>query len=964
MLTQSKALALVLVSMFMIPGFASFLTNYAFISPSVFPDEAPNEAIRDHTMPTSNLEFIASSDGRKLILFESVEKLRNAMISLVDVEYVFDSIPAVIVSGSVDSNLEGIRNIYPSRTVKGSQLIIGNKSLNEQVGFTTNTLEHTATWVGVDDLWAKGLYGQGQHIAIIDSGIDNTLLAFKNLTNLNQDRGEYFVMGSLKEKEPPTDLSGHGTHVGGIAVGNGYYTIDKPELYKSHGMAPYATFESIKVLNAQQSGDNLDVLMGIDFALSRNVSVISMSFGTDVFNGTGDLFLEITNKAAEKDILMVAAAGNFGGWGGSTIGSPSLFPTTVSVGAAATPTDPWVDSSRGPGLNGINRPDVLAPGVAIVSVQNGTGKPIAISGTSMAVPHVSGGALLLRQAFPEATAIQIKNAIIASAVDMYWDVEVQGRGMVNFTRAYEILSHRMENPEDLTWSASTNPITIHDGTEAYEDGSPVRKQANSYYRASVINERKQFNISIHSDADMVVSPRFDLYFGNVSVELPENFTLKKGHNVMPLNISVISTQGGFNKGTIYFVDANSTNLMRFMNITYFSKTAFPNGKVLIDRSHDADTPSGYYTNDGVAGKLSELSVVLQNFGYELHENFAPITLDLLSNYHLFVLSDPEIPLTESEIVAIRQFMNNGGSVLIMASGGTSFNEMQPSRYFAIDSFNSLMKYNLNGETIDIEIQKPLTDHYWLNNQTTEAVEAKTVSDQTIFPSNLKFPTFGPPLGLTSDKPVVLATSLGQPAVAAQEVGNGRIIVFSSMEQFTFLQLKFASIGGTENIRELALATMKWLIHPQLIQINYEIGGKLLQSGDKVSLELRKGYIINVARPSYPNGTEIDFGETLQGYITFLSNPIQVFPIAFQWNGAKYQFDITFTVYGEFMLEIPVFSGKFSTNGMLRIETFLEGFEDQELHDTLSGILLFLIASSWLIWLKNEKPRNNSNDKKE
>lgn len=80
-------------------------------------------------------------------------------------------------------------------------------------------------------------------------------------------------------------------------------------------------------------------------------------------------------------------------------------------------------SSRGPRLPDSHlKPDIAAPGTSINAVEAGSGVRGRIySGTSMASPHVAGAATLIKQLHPDWTPLQIKMALMNSAVLMHND---------------------------------------------------------------------------------------------------------------------------------------------------------------------------------------------------------------------------------------------------------------------------------------------------------------------------------------------------------------------------------------------------------------------------------------------------------------------------------------------------------------------------------------------------------------
>ncbi len=108
-------------------------------------------------------------------------------------------------------------------------------------------------------------------------------------------------------------------------------------------------------------------------------------------------------------------------------------------------------SSRGPTFQGSLKPDVVAPGVNILSSGFATGEDLAphlgfgqVSGTSMAAPHVAGGAALLMQAHPDWSPLDIKSALMSTATmsvtldedrEQPADILEQGAGRIDLARA-------------------------------------------------------------------------------------------------------------------------------------------------------------------------------------------------------------------------------------------------------------------------------------------------------------------------------------------------------------------------------------------------------------------------------------------------------------------------------------------------------------------------------------------------
>ncbi|GEM_PF-2727060 len=248
------------------------------------------------------------------------------------------------------------------------------------------------------------------------------------------------------------DDNGHGSHVAGIAAGNGILK----------GVAPEANIYSYKVLNSYGSGYISSIIWAIDNAiqtrydsdLSNDISVINLSLGASCFQvyssncGPGDPLSRSVNNAFGNGIVVVAAAGN-GGQFDDLISTPGTASRSITVGSVDKQKRISSFSSRGPvNYNGIDykKPDVVAPGSAICSSRLfGLAWPYfgcldsnhaSLSGTSMATPHVAGLAALILQAHPDWTPEQVKDAIKNNTDDLGYDYNTQGAGLINAVKLF------------------------------------------------------------------------------------------------------------------------------------------------------------------------------------------------------------------------------------------------------------------------------------------------------------------------------------------------------------------------------------------------------------------------------------------------------------------------------------------------------------------------------------------------
>ena len=296
-------------------------------------------------------------------------------------------------------------------------------------------LDDSVPLIGADQVWSQlGFTGFGVRIAVIDTGVDYN----------HSDLGGCFGAGCkvvggydfVNSDADPMDDHGHGTHVAGIAAGH---------VGVLNGVAPDAEILAYKVLNASGSGSFSDVIAALEEALDPDgnpatddgAHVANLSLG-----GPGDpddAVSQAVDNAVDAGMVVAVAAGNSGP-GARTIESPGTARKAITVGATDKSDVIASFSSRGPVIweNGaIIKPDIVAPGVSICSSRWDNAwaglecidqAHVAISGTSMATPHVAGAAALLLDAHPDWNPAEVKMALRNTALDLGYDVNTQGYG--------------------------------------------------------------------------------------------------------------------------------------------------------------------------------------------------------------------------------------------------------------------------------------------------------------------------------------------------------------------------------------------------------------------------------------------------------------------------------------------------------------------------------------------------------
>jgi len=259
-------------------------------------------------------------------------------------------------------------------------------------------------------------------VAVIDTGVD---LDHPDL-NVNRAGAKNCTLFGLGSAD---DQNGHGSHVAGTvgALDNTAGVV---------GVAPGARIWPVKVLNAAGSGLNSAVICGIDHVAANadQIEVANMSLGGSGEDdgrcgaASGDAMHAAICEATDAGVTFVVAAGNESTDAAES--TPAAYDEVITVSALAD-----FDGQPGGGASSTCRsdqddtfadysnfgPDVdlIAPGTCIESTWMNGGYN-TVSGTSMASPHVAGGAALHLANHPGATPAQVRSALRSSG-SSDWD---------------------------------------------------------------------------------------------------------------------------------------------------------------------------------------------------------------------------------------------------------------------------------------------------------------------------------------------------------------------------------------------------------------------------------------------------------------------------------------------------------------------------------------------------------------
>lgn len=296
--------------------------------------------------------------------------------------------------------------------------------------------------IEADKAFNAGHTGSGQVVAVLDTGVDgsNPMLSgkvvsqacFSTTSSANGGSqslcpgGQASATGGNSGADCSNSISGcgHGTHVAGIAAGNGL---------GMSGVARGANVIAIKVFsrfNAQSAcgtspapcalsytSDQIKGLQRVKaLAGSFTIASANMSLGGGKFSSPCDTDSRktIIDQLRALKIATIIASGNNGFSDG--IGKPACISSAIAVGS----------TTKSDALSGFSNShamvDLLAPGSSITSARSGGGTTVK-SGTSMATPHVAGAFALHRSKHPGDSVTTVLNKLKAEGKP------VTGRGI-------------------------------------------------------------------------------------------------------------------------------------------------------------------------------------------------------------------------------------------------------------------------------------------------------------------------------------------------------------------------------------------------------------------------------------------------------------------------------------------------------------------------------------------------------
>lgn len=299
------------------------------------------------------------------------------------------------------------------------------------------SLSQSVPLVGADVLATYNIDGHGQAIAILDTGVDtahsflqdNIIAEACFSTTSSSNNSTTLCPNGLTAQFGPgagiycnniIESCGHGTHVAGIAAGNGALSSGVAKRAGIISIQVYSRFDNSSLCNSFNSVSPCalsyasDQVSALDYVISLNehhaIAAVNLSLGAGRFTSTAACDTDVDNQAYKEavDALRLAGTATIVASGNNGYSNASNFPACLSdvIAVGATTKSDIISSFS----NNAPWVKLLAPGSSITSAKSGGGFEIQ-SGTSMATPHVAGAWAMLKSKWPQASVDEILTAL-------------------------------------------------------------------------------------------------------------------------------------------------------------------------------------------------------------------------------------------------------------------------------------------------------------------------------------------------------------------------------------------------------------------------------------------------------------------------------------------------------------------------------------------------------------------------
>ncbi|GAB2464101.1 carboxypeptidase regulatory-like domain-containing protein [Xylanimonas ulmi] len=291
-----------------------------------------------------------------------------------------------------------VKEIHETVTIEPEKPVAERPSSDKGL----NAPEWGLVAIHAPEAWAMGATGAGIVVSSVDSGVDGHHPALESKYRgyqadgtFDNDYNFFDTSGSCGPSGDPCDADAHGTHTMGTMVGsdggsNQIGVAPGAQWVEANGCATCEDADLLEAGEWQVAPTRTD---GSDPDPSKRPNIVNNSWGYRAAGTIDDWYADIVTAWEAAGIFGAWSAGNSGPTC-STTSSPGANTIDYSAGAFDSSGQIAYFSSRGPGEDGLTKPNLAAPGVNVRSSVPGGGYA-NYDGTSMAAPHLAGAVALL-----------------------------------------------------------------------------------------------------------------------------------------------------------------------------------------------------------------------------------------------------------------------------------------------------------------------------------------------------------------------------------------------------------------------------------------------------------------------------------------------------------------------------------------------------------------------------------------
>ncbi len=439
---------------------------------STYSIDRPWEFLSERSIQRRYMQGISITEEDLPVNETYVDSLKSLGLTIHNVSKWFNGVVVVTTDTKLLDTIDHISFVQNKVDYLPSQQVI-KSSIEKFPSLPETSLDYGYSENQIKMLNGQSLHslnfdGRGMLIAVLDAGFTNTK-KIESLQHLWKENKIIAWRDFVHDSNDMFNIHSHGTVVLSIIAG-----VIPKNLY---GSAPGADFVLLRTENgaSEYLVEEYNWISGAEFADSIGVNIINSSLGYSVFNDPrqNHTYANMDGKTtpisiaakitASKGILVVTSAGNEGNdydpW--QYITAPADADSILAIGAVSKDRIIADFSSKGPSYDGRLKPDVTAQGVRTYG-QISVGNLTTCDGTSCSSPVMAGMAACLWQSRPDATAQQIRQAIIEAGDRYQWPDTIYGNGIPDMLLAQNILDSIAPPSNDLSKIIlSPNPIQDH-----------------------------------------------------------------------------------------------------------------------------------------------------------------------------------------------------------------------------------------------------------------------------------------------------------------------------------------------------------------------------------------------------------------------------------------------------------------------------------------------------------------------